>query len=93
MNGHLEYDENFSIDYNVPFYTIDDLKKELNQQQQIFKDWKNFLHKLRMEFYFMTYVPNRKLQQLVKYMTDPTAINEIEIEPIFRCINPHINFS
>eukprot|EP00347_Sterkiella_histriomuscorum_P006051 403354251 len=92
LNGHLNFQsQQYQQQYEIPDCNIEDLQEELNGLTSQLKSWKELLLDLRMEFYYMTMVPNSKIQYLSKYFVNPCNENLEFIESVFRFINPDID--
>eukprot|EP00347_Sterkiella_histriomuscorum_P007764 403347649 len=91
LNGHLDFQQlQYHQQYNIPESNCKFLRGELAELTTQLNSWKQFLHELRMKFYYLTMVPNSKLQDLSKYFLDPNEQSLENIESVFRFINPNI---
>ena len=68
----------------------EDLRKVKLQKENDLQQWKDLLNKMRLEHYYLSYIPNRSLYDIVNFFQQPSPTTLNLVLPIFKFINPEI---
>jgi hypothetical protein len=82
-HGHINFlgnDEN-QISLKIDNATIEGvLKGEKQRLQSMLEDWIDLIHRARLQFYCLNFIPNEQIAQFIRFIEIPQAENYEPIE-------------